>query len=203
MEIDPLETAQQAIQGSPSQHDRKSEKLGTWVAIAVALLATFLGICKVKDDNIVQEMQQAQADKLDHWNFYQARNIREEIARATVVQLRLSAQSAPASLKASYEESIHFYEGTIEDQKQKKEQLKIQAQKDQELYDLLNYRDDQFDLSDTLIVLSISLLAIVVLTEKVWLFKLTAIPMLGGIIMGLAGLLGWHIHIDAFSKWLS
>ena len=58
--------------------------LTAWVAITVALLATFLGVCKVKDDNIVQAMQQSQADKLDHWNFYQARNIREEVARTLV-----------------------------------------------------------------------------------------------------------------------
>jgi hypothetical protein len=31
-----------------------SATLNTWVALIVALLATFMGICKVKDDNIVQ-----------------------------------------------------------------------------------------------------------------------------------------------------
>ncbi len=30
-------------------------------AITVAILATFMGICKVNDDNIVQAMRQAQA----------------------------------------------------------------------------------------------------------------------------------------------
>ncbi len=67
-------------------------RLNTWVAITVALLATFMGICKVKDDNIVQAMQQAQADKIDHWSFYQARNIRQEIAQATLSQLTLAAR---------------------------------------------------------------------------------------------------------------
>ena len=37
------------------------------VAISVAVLATFLGICNVKDDNLVQGMQAAQADKIDYW----------------------------------------------------------------------------------------------------------------------------------------
>ena len=72
------------------------------MAITVALLATFMGICKVKDDNIVQGMQQAQADKLDHWNFYQARNIREDMATATATQLRLAAAGAPAALQEAY-----------------------------------------------------------------------------------------------------
>jgi len=67
----------------------------------VALLATFLGVCKVKEDNIVQAMQQAQADKLDHWNFYQARNIRQEVATSAVVQLKLAAASAPDSSRTT------------------------------------------------------------------------------------------------------
>lgn len=45
---------------------KKSNWLNPAMAITVALLSTFMGICKVKDDNIVQSMQQAQADKLDH-----------------------------------------------------------------------------------------------------------------------------------------
>jgi Domain of unknown function (DUF4337) len=67
--------------------EQSSKYLNAAVAITVALLATFMGICKVKDDNIVQAMQQAQADKLDHWGYYQARNIRQEIAEATITQL--------------------------------------------------------------------------------------------------------------------
>ena len=38
-----------------------------WSRFLSRLLATFMGICKVKDDNIVQAMQQAQADKIDNY----------------------------------------------------------------------------------------------------------------------------------------
>ena len=77
------------------------ESLTSRVAITVALVATFLGICMVKDDNIVQAMQQAQSDRLDHWNFYQARNIRQDIAAAEATQLRLSASAASAACRRS------------------------------------------------------------------------------------------------------
>src|SRR6059036_3288294 len=100
MEIDPVETASDAADEVAGSQDRQRAVLSTRVAITVALLATFLGICKVKDDNIVQAMQQAQADKLDHWNFYQARNLREEVAKATATQLRLAATGAPAGREA-------------------------------------------------------------------------------------------------------
>ena len=64
MEIDPLDTAGDSSElASNPAHAR----LNTWVAFTVALLATFMGICKVKDDNIVQAMQQAQADRIDNW----------------------------------------------------------------------------------------------------------------------------------------
>jgi len=71
----------------PSGDNRLDRK----VALTVALLASFMGVCKVKDDNIVQGMQQAQADKIDHWAFYQARNLRQEQAHTTLLQLRLAA----------------------------------------------------------------------------------------------------------------
>ena len=107
MDIDPVESATEAAE---TPRDAAAARLSTWVAITVALLATFLGICKVKDDNIVQAMQQAQADKLDHWAFYQARNIREEVARATQAQLKLAAVSAPDAQRAAYQEAIANYE---------------------------------------------------------------------------------------------
>src|ERR1700704_496142 len=109
MDIDPLESATGAAEAATSR-DREHHRLNTWVAITVALLATFLGVCKVKDDNIVQGMQQAQADKLDHWNFYQARNIRQEVAAGTVTQLKLAAAGAPAGLQKGYRDAITVYE---------------------------------------------------------------------------------------------
>ena len=54
MEIDPLEI----VETSKSDSRAKNVAwLNAAVAITVALLATFMGICKVKDDNIVQAMQ--------------------------------------------------------------------------------------------------------------------------------------------------
>src|SRR5947199_10837694 len=110
MEIDPLESATEAAGDTDTSSDRSRARLNTLVAITVALLATFMGVCKVKDDNIVQAMQQAQADKLDHWNFYQARNIRQDVAEATALQLRFARSSAPADKAAAYDEAVARYE---------------------------------------------------------------------------------------------
>jgi len=204
MDIDPVESANAAAEETEHQAERAANaRLSTLVAITVALLATFLGVCKVKDDNIVQAMQQAQADKIDNWNFYQARNIREEVARAELTQLKLDAVDAPLVKQQSIHEAIAQYEALIKEQSQKKDAIKAMAEEDEKTYNRLNYRDDQFDLSDALIAMSISLLAMTALTHKRWLFGVAMVPTVFGVLMGLAGLLGWHLHSDTLSRLLS
>src|SRR5262245_37195037 len=103
MDIDPMDSANNANEetGSQSPHDARlaaNARLSSLVAVTVALLATFLAVCEVKDDNIVQAKQQAQADRIDNWNYYQARNVREEVTKATLMQLGLAeAGAAPAN----------------------------------------------------------------------------------------------------------
>jgi hypothetical protein len=178
-------------------------RLNTWVAISVALLATFMGICKVKDDNIVQAMQQAQADKIDNYSWYQARNIREEVAKATVAQLTAQAAAATPQAKPAFDEQIKTYQAVAQEQAEKKKIQQADADKADQTYNELNYHDDQFDLSDAMLALAISLMAVTALTQKRWLFVLALVPTVFGVIMGLAGLLAWHIHPSALTKLLS
>ncbi len=200
MDIDP----QQLIESPDgAAADRKAALLNTFVAITVALLATFMGVCKVKDDNIVQAMQQAQADKLDHWNFYQARNVRQDVAEAAATQLRLAKIGHPPAEAAAYDEAIARYEAKAAGESQKKAELKAQAEQDQKTYDSLNYRDDQFDLSDAALAIAIAVLAVAALTRIWWMYWLSWVPIGFGVVMGLSGLLGWAVHPDALTRLLS
>ena len=182
---------------------KSRNELNTLVAISVALLATFLGICKVKDDNIVQAMQQAQANKIDNYSWYQARNIREDLARATIAQLTVQAMSAPSSAQAAIQEQITVFQAIAREEAEKKKVQQVDAEQADKTYNELNFHDDQFDLSDAMLALAISLLAMTALTQKRWLFILAMVPTLFGIVMGLAGLFGWKIHPDFLTKWLS
>src|SRR5512147_3251786 len=134
MDVDPMESV-------PDDDGGGLSGLASRVAITVALVATFLGVCKVKDDSIVQAMQQAQADRLDHWNFYQARNIRQDVAAAEAAQLRLAAAAAPAGVQDAYRQAITAAEARAAEEAGKKEELRAQAEQDQQTYDGLNYRD--------------------------------------------------------------
>jgi hypothetical protein len=203
MDIDPLNTPGSEESPTSSPSDARARRLNGWVAVTIALLATFMGICKVKDDNLVQAMQQAQADKLDHWAFYQARNIRQEVAQATLDQLLITAADQPASAQARLAPVIGRYRLLVADQQAKKDSLRRQAEADQKNYDAFNYRDDQFDLSDALTAIAISLLALTSLTQKRWLFWIAIGATLLGVIMGMAALAGWHLHPDSVTRLLS
>ncbi|HEY4304878.1 MAG TPA: DUF4337 domain-containing protein [Gemmatimonadaceae bacterium] len=201
MGVDLLEAADSGDGGDG--HDNGHSLLNTRVAITVALLATFMGICKVKDDNIVQAMQQAQADKIDHWAFYQARNIRQDVAQSELTTLTIQRRAAAPANRAAVDSGITRYQSLVKDQATKKDSLRVQAEQDQKAYDSLNYRDDQFDLSDALLALAISLLAVTSLTKKEWLFWIAMVPTVFGALMGVAGLFGWMIHPDSISRMLS
>jgi Domain of unknown function (DUF4337) len=198
METDPHELVERAVEAA-----ERSTRLNATVAITVAVLATFMGICKVKDDNIVQAMQQAQADKIDHWAFYQARNLRQEVAESTATQLDLARAAASPSSAAGYGAAIERYRALAADQARKKDELRVQAEADQQRYDALNFRDDQFDLCDALLAIAIAMLAVTALTQMWPLYLAALVPTGFGVLMGLAGLGGLSIHPEALVRLLS
>ncbi|TAK88720.1 MAG: DUF4337 domain-containing protein [Aquabacterium sp.] len=206
MDIDPKDLIEQA-QSATELKEARSVRLNAAVAVTVAVLATFMGICKVKDDNIVQAMQQAQADKLDHWAYYQARNLRQEVAEAALTQMEL-ARPAPGEAASSvksdaYAQAIDKYRTLAKEQAQKKEEMKAAAEQDQLHYDASNYRDDQFDLSDALLAIAIAMLAVTALTGMWALYWAALVPTGFGVLMGVAGLAALPIHPDALIKLLS
>ena len=203
MDPDPMQYVEEEEEDEEKVEAKNTRKLNTLVAISVALLATFMGICKTKDDNIVQAMQQAQADKIDNYSWYQARNIREEIAKATIAELSAQSAAAPPQAQQSYQDKIKEYQAIVQDQVQKKSIQQADAEKADKTYNELNYHDDQFDLSDAMLALAISLLALTALTQKRWLFILAMLPTFFGIVMGVAGLFGWSIHRNALIRLLS
>lgn len=194
MGIDPMDMLEEKDSGGSKREDH----LNSWVAVAIAILAAFMGICSIKDGNIVQSMQQAQAKSIDTWNYYQAKNIRQDVYQTTADELQLQAaqQTAPSGSSA-FAIEVDKYQKLADNEKTKKEKLKSDAEGYDKDYDKYNFHDDQFDLSDAAISLAISLLAVTALTKKRWLFWAAMVPAVFGILMGLAGLFGWNFHPNA------
>lgn len=178
------------------------DRLNATVAVTVAILATFMGLCKVKDDNICQAMQQAQADKIDNWGWYQAKKTRDEMMQEHVANLTIQASAARGATRPPIERELARVKADLDKKKDELNETQAKGEQNGKDYDALNYRDDQFDLSDSALALSISLLAVTALTKKRALFVFALVPMTVGVVMGLAGLFGWHVHSDLLAKWL-
>ena len=196
MDIDPMELLEEK-----EEKDKKSDHLNSWVAVAIALLAAFMGICSIKDGNIVQNMQQSQAQSIDTWNYYQAKNIRQDIYQATADQMRLQGSTATSlSGGSSVAKEADNYQKLADKEKGEKEDKKKEAEGYDQAYNDWNFRDDQFDLADASISLAISLLAVTALTKKRWLFFAAMVPAIFGIVMGVSGLFALKIHPDMLIK---
>ena len=211
MEIDPME-AVKVDEDEPDEVDlrhaeemRKEKgksRLNAWVAVTVAILATFLGICKVKDDNIVQKMQQDQAKSIDSWSWYQAKKIRIDVSRSVQDQFEVQLLTAAPKVRPLLETKVAAYKKQVEKQSAELADVEKQAKDADKDYDSWNLHDDQFDLSDALLAIAISLLALTSLTQKKWLFGLAMVPTVFGVIYGGAGLLNLSLHSDFFAKLL-
>ena len=58
-----------------SQHN----PINSRVALFVAIAATVMALCNVKDGNIVQAMSQAQAHALNAWSYFEAKSTKQNI----------------------------------------------------------------------------------------------------------------------------
>jgi len=178
-------------------------RLNNWVAITVAIIAVFMAITKVKDDNIVQNMLQVKSDAVDTWNEYQSKKLKHHMAELggnQVQALQVLAQGKGSSVLSSQQKG---YQDAIARYQKEEDVLMKKAKGFEKQYDDLNFRDDQFDLSDATLSISLAMLAITALTGKRKLLALAWLFAGFGLLMGVAGLMGLPLHPTALVKLLS
>jgi hypothetical protein len=169
--------------------EAKDKALNRRVAITVVVLSVFMGLAGIKDGNIVQAMDQAQAASFDRWNEYQATRTKQHLAennRGLLAALVADPSRAAPELAALDRDIVRY--------RAEAPGLASDARAQGDLYDALNIHDDQFDASDAAISTAISLAAVAALVESGGLL-LAAWAFGGfGLFMGLCGFAGWGFH---------
>jgi DNA repair ATPase RecN len=177
----------------------RESRLNSLIAVFVALTATFMALNNVKDGNIVQAMQQAQANGVDAWAYYQAKGTKENLAvsaREQIELMRDMTSNPTPEVKALLDKRIAEYTALEKKYAAEKEDIKRQAEGFQKQYDALNVHDDQFDMADAIMSVSLALFGITALTRKRALLGVAIVFASFGTILGLAGFLGWNMHPD-------
>jgi uncharacterized protein DUF4337 len=173
--------------------ERGKSKINSVVAVFVAITATFMALCNVKDGNIVQAMEEAQAHSIDAWSYFQAKSTKQAIAENSLGLLKLQNTQANAEVEKKYQDEIDRYE-------KEKAEIKSQAEGYQKEYNDKNLFDDQFDMTEALLTISIAMLGITSLTQKRWLLFFASAVSLLGIILGLAAFLKINLHSEFVSR---
>ena len=197
------DTVSEAIEKS---QDASHDNLNSLVAVSVAVVATFIALCNVKDGNIVQAMQQAQANSVDAWSYFQAKgtklNIAESARDALITQREISGTLTPEA-RALVDKKLADYDAKIALYEKEKADIKKSAEGFQQEYDRLNVHDDQFDMAEALTSVAIALLGITALTRKRRLLYVAWGFAGFGLLLGIAGFAGLNLHPDFLARLFS
>ena len=178
------------------EHARES-RLNSAIAALVAISATLMALNNVKDGNIVQAMQQAQANGVDAWAYYQAKGTKANLAVSAHEQTELMSDLTPnatPAVRALFDKRLAEYRAQEQKYEREKETIKQQAEGFHQQYEALNVHDDQFDMAEALLSVAIALFGVTALTQKRWLLAV-ALAFVGfGFVLGLAGFVGWSLH---------
>ncbi|MDB5453291.1 MAG: hypothetical protein JWO33_1869 [Caulobacteraceae bacterium] len=174
--------------------EAKDKRLNRLVALTVVVLSIFMGLANVKDGNLVEAMDQAQARSIDLWNEYQATRIKRHVDEVALAQLKLTPPASPA---AAAEEARLAAEMARYDREAPDLRSKAQAAADR--YDAINVHDDQFDAADALIGIAVAVAAVAALAESLPALVVAWAFGAAGLAMGLAGFL----NLDVRLAWLS
>jgi hypothetical protein len=194
-----LEDAARETLEEASRHD---PKLTSMVAVLVAITATCMAIGQIKDDNLKQRMEHAQSKSVDTWSFYQSKSTKQLMAENMGEQIRLQLLAIPGlkdDARARLETKAAHYESESRRYEKEKEEIKKQAEEFEKEHETLNNFDDEFDVSQACLTISIALSGITALTRKRWLLNFALVLSACGIFMLTAGFLGVDVH----PQWLA
>jgi hypothetical protein len=195
---DLAETVSETL-GGGGDHDR----LHSMIAVLVAVAATFMALCNVKDGNVVQNMAQDQAKQVDAWSYYQAKSTKQNIAESMIDELAVQrALATGAETRTLVDEKLAAYKTAVARYQKEKDDIKAEAEGYQADFDRLNVRDDQLDMAEALLSVALALFGITALTKKRVLFGFAAAFAGLGVFLGLAAFAGLKVHPDFLARLL-
>lgn len=176
-------------------------KLNSRIAIFVALTATFMALCNIKGGNIVQNMAKAQSKSVSDWTYFQSKSTKQNLSENTIELLSSQLMSTTnPSAKVAIEKKIESYKAKVEKYEKEKNEIKAQAEAQEKSYDDMNVFDDQFDMTEAILSISIAMFGLTALTQKKQLFYFALSLSLLGIILGVSAFLNISLHSDFISS---
>jgi hypothetical protein len=192
---------------SPAMHDAASDaetgrtlaaqgrSLSRLVAVTVILLSVFMAISKVKDDNIVQTMQQAKAEVVDNWAEYQAAKLKQHVADEAYSRDTIFA-TLPGLQNTVIRDDMARQQVASDRYQARAADMMSKARLAEARVEQLGRMDDQFDMSDALIAIALAISATSILVESYFILAASWAFGAAGFVMGLVGFVGGSLRIE-------
>jgi hypothetical protein len=162
------------------------------VGLFISLLAVLLAITGTGGSNAMKTAINANIERSDAWNFYQARNIRETATRLAEDQLELMQAGLPDAAKApvaaridAYKQAIQHYES--DPANDGKAELKVKAEAAEARRDLAQMRGESFEIAEALLQIAIVLASTCILTASRQLLVVSVLFAGAGVVLSVNG----------------
>jgi hypothetical protein len=164
------------------------------VGLFISLLAVLLAITGTGGSNAMKAAINANIERSDAWNFYQARNIRETSTLLAADELEALQAGLPEAARAAigarldaYHQAIQHYES--DPANDGKAELKAKAQAAEARRDLAQARGESFELAEALLQIAIVLASTCILTASRQLLLVSALFAGIGVVLSVNGFL--------------
>src|SRR5206468_4131749 len=108
--------------------ETENSPLNNIIAVLVAVTATFMALCNIKDSNITQAMQQAQAGSLDQWSYYQSKSTKQNLAEAMLDQFTIERDMANGPERDVLDKKVAAYAANVKRYETEKTEIKSKAE---------------------------------------------------------------------------
>lgn len=174
------------------------KRLNDLVAVTVVIMSVFMAVSNIKDNNINQAMQKAKADSVDAWAEYQSARVKLHVDENGLAQLRLLETAGNFDRALAAKQAAEF-EADIKKYEARSKETRAKAEGQEKEYDRLNFRDDQFDISEAFLSIAIAVSAVAALVDSFPLLYFAWGSGAIGIFFGIAGFAGLNFR----PEWLA
>jgi len=175
------------------------------VALLVAVTATTMAICHIKDSNIVLAMSRMQTKTVDNWSYYQAKSTKQHLAENMLAQIKLQKETSPSvppASKTALEAAEQIYEQQAKKYDEERAAIKQQTDQLEDEYEHLNSQHDLFDLAEAGFSVSLALYGIAALTRRRSLLLFAILVSSSGLLFGFGGFAGWSPQLGWLGRLL-
>jgi hypothetical protein len=177
------------------------KRLNNLVAVTVVILSVFMAVCNIKDNNIGQAMAKAKADAVDSWSEYQASRLKLHVDENGLAQLRLLETAGNFDKALAVKQAAEF-EADIKKYEDRSKETRAKAEGFEKEYDRLNFRDDQFDMSEAFLSIAVAVSAVAALVDSFTLLYIAWGSGAIGMFFGICGFSGLGFRPEWLAQFL-